>query len=80
MVRLRDFIIGNKKKLHDNRDKFFEIFNVPLDNYWDLTGFDVIKFDEELIKPEDGVSAYNAVLWFYGQDAVDFILHTLIGV
>jgi len=69
---MRTFILGNKKKLHENRRQFEAIFNDNLANYWDLTGFDIIKFDE-FIAPGDGVSLKDALLKRYGEEASSFI-------
>lgn len=70
MTELRNFILEGKKKLHDNRDKFYDLFGVSLDDFWDLTGFDVIELDE-LVKPDEGESTSDAILRKYGQEAVD---------
>jgi len=71
-MNTRDYVLKNKKKLHENRQRFQEIFGDNLEDYWDLTGFDVIKFDD-LIKPIDGVSTEDTVREKYGQEAVDFV-------
>ena len=68
----RNVILGNKKKLHENRRQFEAIFNDNLANYWDLTGFDIIKFDKS-IAPGDGVSLQDALLKRYGEEATAFI-------
>ena len=52
---------------------FRQYFGKDLKEYWDFTGFDVIKFDEEVIKPADGVSTRQAILSNYGTDACTFI-------
>jgi hypothetical protein len=54
--------------------KFKEIFRTdlkPFMNY--LTGFDIIKFDEGIVKPKDGISTRQTILDKWGQKAVDLI-------
>ena len=58
---------------------FQRIFGVRLRPFWDnFTGFDVIKFDEELIQPPDGQSTLDKVSEDYGKEAADLCLD-LIG-
>ena len=70
MNYLRNFILEGKKKLHDNRNRFGELFGANLDDFWDLTGFDVIELDE-LVRPNEGESTEDCILRKYGQEAVD---------
>jgi hypothetical protein len=52
---------------------FRNTFGTHLSNYWDITGFDNIKFDEEFIKPPDGKSTSDIVREKYGDKAVELI-------
>ena len=75
----RDFFLKNKKLLHEHNQEFLSIFHVSLGTYWDiLTGFDVVKFDEEFIKPPDGRSTNEMVNEIYGERAQE-LCHILIG-
>ena len=54
--------------------QFKSTFGVPLKAYMDLiTGFDVVKFDEEVVKPPDGVSSEQVVEERWGKPAVELI-------
>lgn len=75
-------------KLHftDREARQFETyFGEPLSDYWDkLSGFDVVMFDERLIRPPGGTSTAQACAalgeskGFAGENVVAFI-HRLIG-
>lgn len=70
----REMVLGNMKMRRDKREEFFSTFNVPLSKYMDLlTGFDIIKFDDEVVKPPDGKSMEETILSTYGQKAVELI-------
>ena len=57
---------------------FHRLFGCNLDLFLHpLFGFDVIAFDEQLIKPPNGTSTRQAILEKQGQEAVDLILHLL---
>jgi hypothetical protein len=54
--------------------EFKSTFGVPLKDYMDLmAGFDIVKFDEEVVKPPDGVSTKQAVEERWGKPAVELI-------
>jgi len=53
--------------------RFDELFGVDLESFWDVTGFDVIKFDEEFVKPPYGVSTADAIRSRYGSEACTFV-------
>lgn len=62
----------------DLKDKFQWTFGVPLKNFFDkITGFDVVAFDEDFVKAEDGVSTRDAVQEKWGDEGVE-ILEKLI--
>lgn len=53
-------------------ENFQQIFKVPLSKFWDqITGFDIVKFDEEVIKPPEGVSTKQLIEEKYGNGAVE---------
>jgi hypothetical protein len=54
--------------------KFAEVFGVALRPYWDnITGFDIVKFDDDFIKSPENKSMGDTVLETYGQEAFDLI-------
>lgn len=58
--------------------EFYDTFGVPLKHYWDnLSGFDVVKFDDYL-QPPEGVSSYDHCAARFGKDSADFILNRLL--
>lgn len=73
---MRDLILNAKKKLHDNRNEFRAIFGKPLEEFWDLTGFDIVKFNDWLQCPDDiAISAF--VDEKYGEKAQSLIASLL---
>lgn len=52
---------------------FMKIFGEPVNKFYNTCGFDIVKFDEELIRPADGVSTEQAVREKYGDIAVNLI-------
>jgi hypothetical protein len=75
----RALVMKNKKLLHDHAAGFQGFFKVPLGPYMnDVTGFDIIKFDE-MIKTPDGVSTHDFVMRKYGLQALNMI-KALIGM
>lgn len=77
--------VGNQLlKFHERyksyAPKFQRVFGVKLRPFWDpLTGFDVVKFDDEFIKAGDDVSTADAVKEKYGTEALDLI-KSLLGI
>ena len=58
----------------EDRLLFEKTFGVAFDYYFDgLSGFDIIKLDDNVIKSPDGVSMSDTILKNYGQEAVDLI-------
>ena len=65
-----------RKKYHR---EFKMVFGIDLANYFDnITGFDVVKFDSEFVKPRTEESACAAVKRQWGDDAVALVM-SLIG-
>jgi len=53
---------------------FRRVFGVSLHKYLSIaTGFDVVAFDDEIIKAEDGVSTADAIKRDYGDDALNMV-------
>ena len=75
---MRDIVFRNKKIYHDLHREFWSIFDADLINYWDdFTGFDITKFDDEVIKSLDGIMA-DTVKEKYGDIGVT-IIERLLG-
>lgn len=67
-------MLENNKKRLKYQQQFQLTFGISLGKFWDvITGFDVVKFDEEVIKPPDGVSTRDQILKDYGEAAVEII-------
>jgi hypothetical protein len=65
---LYDFMLKNRKLYMQYSTLFYKIFGVQLSRFWNnMFGFDVIKFDEEFIKPPEGVSTAQEVERKYGE-------------
>jgi hypothetical protein len=59
----------------DLYDQFQKTFGVKVNAYYDrMTGFDIIKFDEEFLKTPDGISTHDLVVQKYGEAAADLIV------
>ena len=57
---------------------FRQLFHCDIRNFWsNLTGFDVIKFDEEVVKPADNVSTEAKLREEWGEEAVALIRQLL---
>ena len=54
--------------------EFTEMFGVSLRSYWNnITGFDIVMFDDDVIKSPENESMGATVLETYGQEAYDLI-------
>jgi len=69
-----------KKCFHETHGAFNAHFERDLAEFFDVRsikglaiGFDVIKFDEEVVKPDPGVSTRDTLFKFWGVDAVKLI-------
>ena len=58
-----------------NCDKFYHFFKSFLKKYWqgNLLGFDVVRFDIEIVKPVDGESTIEAIRRKWGEEAVKVV-------
>jgi len=64
---VRNLMIQNRLTYIKHFEEFQDIFGVPLSQFWDkLLGFDVVKFDVNFIKPEEGKSTRQVVREKYG--------------
>ena len=60
------------------RSKFYSLFGHSITAYWSiLTGFNIIKFDEEVVKPADGESTKDKLRSAWGESAVALIKELL---
>ena len=58
----------------EDADRFRKIFGVELKDYWEgMLKLNVIKFDEEFIKPRKNESTAEAIVRKYGQQAANFV-------
>jgi hypothetical protein len=69
-----------KKIFHKYEKKFAETFKTPLrffydinSNYGLLTGFDVLKFDNDVIQAAKNENVADAVRRLYGKEAVKML-------
>lgn len=59
---MRNFIQENKDKLNANRDEFQRTFKIALVRFMNpITGFDIVSFDDKVVKSVDGVSMSETV-------------------
>ncbi len=74
MDTARDMVLKNKAKQHDHYQQFRDIFKVELARYMHpLFGFDIIAFDEQVVKPNDNESCRQAIVREYGQEAANLV-------
>ena len=68
-------LIGeNDKKYRRYDHEFAEIFGIHLKPFWDnITGFDIVKFDEHIIQSPDDLSMEDVIKKEYGNEAVTLI-------
>jgi hypothetical protein len=70
-----DILKKNREKADKYNQEFKRIFGESLMNYFSFFfGFDVIKFDEKFIKPNEGESTNQAVERKFGRNAVELCL------
>ena len=60
----------------DLQKRFHATFKKPLNYFYNVLGFDIVKFDEYLKTP-DGVSTRDEVSKRFGQVGVDLVLEVL---
>ena len=75
MSNVADFLASNHEKRKRYSSRFQRTFGRQLSGFFDLlTGFDVIKFDDEIAQPPDGVSTREVVQERWGDEGVNIIL------
>ena len=75
---MRRIILNHHKIIKENRQEFYNTFGVSLNDYFDpILGFDIVKFDEEIIKPSANESSRDKVFRKYGQNGVECIENLL---
>ncbi len=61
----------------DQRTRFFHLFGRNLHDFWDnITGFDLIAFDKDVVKPDDahGESTKDALLRQHGENGEEAVV------
>ena len=75
---MRNMVMENHKKSHENSQNFYWTFGVSLKTYFDpIFGFDIAKFDRYLIKSEPNKSIKQTVRAKYGKNGVEIINNLL---
>lgn len=59
--------------------EFKSRFGVELKDYWNPLGFDVIKFDEEFVKPGPSLSCADVIQGRFGVEARQFVTSLITG-
>jgi hypothetical protein len=74
MTEIKETLISNSTKFQQYASSFQRVFGVNLRKYWinHLLGFDIIKFDKEVVKSEDRCMS-EVVLEKYGKDGLDIV-------
>jgi hypothetical protein len=67
--------LANRQAMRQKHfDTFQRTFGQSLSKFWHpLTGFDIIKFDETVVKPGDDEAMSQAVVRQWGEPAADLI-------
>jgi len=64
----------NAKLFSENKDEFKRIFGINLLDYFcPITGFDIVRFDDNFIKSPDGKSMRQVIQEKYGNEGVELI-------
>jgi len=75
---VHQFMIENNKKRLEYAGMFQSVFGTSLGKFWDtITGFDIVKFDEEFMKTPDGTSTEELVRKRYGESGLSIIKHLM---
>jgi hypothetical protein len=74
MSEIKTTLISNSKKFQNYASSFQKVFGVSLRKYWinHILGFDIIKFDLEVIKSDDRCMS-EVVKEKYGKDGLMII-------
>jgi len=64
-----------KRYTDEQRRTFTELFGRNIRDFWcNFTGFNVVKFDEDIVKPADGVSTRQKLQKDWGDSAVTLVV------
>ena len=67
-------IKSNDKLYRQYAHEFAELFGIHLRPFWNnITGFDIVKFDEHIIQSPDGQSMEDVINNEYGKEGVNII-------
>lgn len=68
-------IIRRAQAFHENSARFFKIFKIQLRKYWpnNVMGFDLFRFDTEVVKHGDNESIKEVIAKKWGKEAADLI-------
>lgn len=76
-----EFKLKNKELMVREAPEFRRTFNRNLKDFFDyLTGFDLIAFDDQVVKPEFDVSTIDTVRVKWGDTAVALCQRLIVGV
>ena len=69
-----DLVMDNRAVYVKYTGKFYSTFSRSLKTFWDnLTGFDICRFDEEVVKSPDGTSMRDTIAQRWSEDAAKMI-------
>jgi len=69
-MTLADLCRSNARMRYTHGALFRWTFGVSLDRFWDnLTGFDIVAFDEQVVRPEANESTAEAIERKWGAEA-----------
>ena len=75
-----DMLVRHRWLEHTYHYEFERIFGVNLMTYWDMiTGFDLVKFDDEVLQTPDHIGARDICIRKFGQRAADVIVYLIGG-
>lgn len=67
-------IKSNDKLYRKHEHEFAELFGIHLRPFWDnITGFDIVKFDDHIIQSPNGQSMEDVLQAEYGDEGVSII-------
>lgn len=75
-----DMLVRHRWLEHAYHREFEQIFGVSLMRYWDMvTGFDLVKFDAEVLQTPDHIGARDICIRKFGKRAADVIVYLIGG-
>ena len=74
MLEADNVVEERRNQLTTSQAEFQEIFGVRLTRFWHpIFGFDIVKFDDNFIRPPDGTSTHEAIVAKYGERAAELV-------